>query len=234
MIGTHPRGPLIRHARPLRGAAPKIWGARIAVKDGRRTHMPHRTIPNGPAPCVLALMIHPGHSGYAALDGFGERAFGATQLSRVPAERASILVRLLGRLARRTRPTRIVLGVPRAADPFAASLREEARRACRRLHLDVVVRPLARALERLGAAGRPQGRNGLARHLTERFFPGLFHKFTARLGRLWKRRPAWHALALALSELVEVAPLSAAALAPAAGHRVPSFRNALRHALPAV
>ena len=84
--------------------------------------MPHRTIPNGPAPCVLALMIHPGHSGYAALDGFGERAFGTTQLSRVPSERASILVRLLGRLARRTRPTRIVLGVPRAADPFAASL----------------------------------------------------------------------------------------------------------------
>lgn len=195
--------------------------------------MHSRKPPHEGGPTVLALMLHPGCSGYAALDGYGKRAFGTTRLSRI-ADRASILVRLLHRLARQARPVRVVLGIPPHDRTLNASLREVARRTCRRLHLNVVTRPLGHAFDRLGVADRAPSRNSLARYLIDHYVPELFHKFTARVERLWQRRPAWHALALAMSELVDVSPLSAAALAPAAGHRVPSFSRALQGAISAV
>lgn len=179
---------------------------------------------------MLALMLHPGYSGYAALDGWGGRAFGTSRLAG-SADRASMLVRLVRRLARRLRPARVVLGIPARGAALAAPLRRATARACRALGLAVVSRPLRGALERLGAEGLPPSRNALARHLVGRFVPGLFHEFRDRLDRLWHRRPAWHAVALAVSELAEVSPMSAAALAPAAGHAVPAFARAVRHAL---
>lgn len=183
---------------------------------------------------VLALTIRPGYSGFALLDGFGERAFGTCQLSRRPSDRPSVLVRLIQRLVGSTRPTCVAIGVSRRDGPEAAILRRRATRLCRDLGLEVVIRPLATAFTRLGIATRSPGRDALARHLTQNFVPGLIHRCRKTLKRIWYRRPAWHALALAVSELVAVAPLSAAALVPAEGHRLPAFQSSLRDALPRV
>lgn len=183
---------------------------------------------------VLALTLRPGYSGFAFLDGFGERAFGTCQLSRRPSDRPSVLVRLIQRLVGSTRPTCVAIGVSRRDGPEAAHLRRRAARLCRDLGLDVVIRPLATAFTRLGLASSTPGRNALARHLTQNFVPGLMHRCRKTLRRVWYRRPAWHALALAVSELVNVAPFSAAALVPAEGHRLPAFQSALRDALPRV
>lgn len=193
--------------------------------------MPHRRPSPGTGPSVLALMLHPAYSGYAALDGYGALAFGTSYLARAAADRAAMLVRLVRRLVRRVRPGRVVLGVAASDGPLASSLRRLARRVAKRLRLEVVVRHLREACERLGMARRSRARNGLARHLVGNFVPELFHRFGERLDRLWHRRPAWHALALAVSEFAEFAPLSAAALVPAAGHGIPSFARALRGAL---
>jgi hypothetical protein len=145
-----------------------------------------------------------------------------------------MLVRLIEGLVRRVRPARVVLGIPPRDEPLAASLRRQALRLCRKLNVSVVVRPMAYAFGRLGFSGRSRERNGLANHLVRNFLPELFTRIRRSLNRLWHRRPAWHASALALSELADVAPLSAAALVPAVGHRVPAFKAALEAALPRV
>lgn len=188
----------------------------------------------GAGPSTLALVLHPTFSGYAALDGFGARAFGTSRLRHDPRDRTPMLVRLIEGLIRRIRPTRIVLGIPPRDEPLAASLRRSASRLCRRLRVAVVVRPLDHARERLGFPKRSTERHGLARHLVRNFLPELFTRLRRGLDRYWYRRPAWHSVALALSELMAVAPLSAAALVPAAGHRVPAFKAALAAALPRV
>ena len=185
----------------------------------------------GPRPATLALVLHKTYSGYAALDGFGARAFGTARFGHSASDRSSMLVRLIGGLVRRVRPTRVVLGIPPGDGPLATSLRRYAERLCRRLRVPFVVRPVGEACGRVGFAGRSKERNGLARHLVRNFLPELFTRLRRGLDRFWYRRPAWHAAALALSELMAVAPLSAAALVPASGHRVPAFKAALAAAL---
>lgn len=130
----------------------------------------------------------------------------------------------------RTRPARVVLGIPPRDQPLAASLRRRATRLCRELGVPVAVRPVAGAFVRLGFQGRSRERNGLAKHLVRNFLPELFTRLRRGLDRFWYRRPSWHALALAVCELVDVAPMSAAALVPASGHRIIPFRDALRAA----
>lgn len=186
------------------------------------------------SPTVLALMIHPGYSGYAALNGYGDHVIGTTYLSRRPRDCASMLVRLIQRLVERVRPQRVVLGISPRDATRVGSLRVCVRRLCKQLRLDVVTRPIGDAFKRLGVTTRFRSRNGFARYLIDHFVPDLFHRYTTRLARIWKRRPAWHALALTVSELVDLSPLSAAALVPASGHRIPSFTRALQHALSAV
>lgn len=184
----------------------------------------------GATPAALALVLHPTYSGYAALDGFGARAFGTSRLPRNVSDRTSMLVRLIESLVRRVRPARIVLGIPPRDEPKALILRRLVSRLCSKLRVEVVVRPLACALERLGFSRRSTERNGLANHLVRNFLPELFTQLRRGLDRFWYRRPAWHAAALALSELVEIAPFSAAALVPASGHSVAPFRVALQAA----
>lgn len=193
--------------------------------------MPTKTLIQEPRRAALALVLHPTYSGYAALDGFGARAFGTSRLPPGPSDRTSMLVRLIEGLVRRVRPSRVVLGIPPRDEPLAASLRRAASALCRRLGVSVVVRPVAHALGRIGFDTRPRERNGLAKHVVRHFLPELFHRLRRGLDRLWHRRPAWHAAALALSELAEVAPMSAAALVGPSGHRLRPFRAALEASL---
>lgn len=145
-----------------------------------------------------------------------------------------MLVELVRRLIRRHRPARLVLGVPARDTGVSRTLRDLAERAARNLGVPAISRSVGATLRRLGFVARHGARNGLAQFLTTHFVPALRHEVTMSLNRLWHRRPAWHALALALHELVEVAPFAAAALAPATGHEVPSFNLALRRATAAV
>lgn len=179
-------------------------------------------------PSVAAILLHPGYTGYAAVDGYGVLGFGSSWPARATSDQASVLVRLVTRLVRAIRPERVVIGVPSSGARVSSVVERLVAEACRGLRCTVVKRRLGTALRRLGAPARSKVRNGLARHLVDHFVPELFHRFTDGLERLSRRRPSWHALALALSELVEVAPFAAAALVPAAGHNLPTFRKALQ------
>lgn len=145
-----------------------------------------------------------------------------------------MLVRLIARLVRRYRPARLVFGVTDCDTPAARSLRVIAARAARRLGVQALSRSVSAALSRLGFIARRGSPNGLAKHLAEHFVPMLRREVATVLDRFWHRRPAWHALAVALLELVEIDPFAAAALVPASGHAIPPFSTALRRALPTV
>ena len=193
--------------------------------------MPAPRIPcAGGGSCVLALVLHPGYSGYAALDGWGLKACRTTHLLHDGPKRAAMLVQLVTDLVRRYRPARVVLGIPPRDTDDTRTLRMEAVRVVTALHVLVTTRPLHQAKAALGFRVERGTPDGLASHLAHRFFPQLIRRLTRDVSHFWYRRSAWHALAIALTELVEFRPFAAAALVPASGHAIAAFAHAVQAA----
>lgn len=179
---------------------------------------------------MLALVLHPGYSGYAALDGWGLKACRTSHLLHDGPNRAAMLVQLVTDLVRRYRPARVVVGVPPRDTDDTRALRLQATRVVASLQIAVFAQPIHHATEVLGFRPVRGSPNGLARHLTAHYFPQLVRRLTRDVSRFWYRRSAWHALALALAGLVEYRPFAAAALVPATGHALVAFTHALQAA----
>lgn len=177
-----------------------------------------------PASRILALQLHAGMSGSAALDGFG-LAPGSWRTSRVATRSADTLARYLRSLIRRFRPSVVVLGVSRRAAAVDTRLRRLACNLLRSLGVPVVVRHVREAYALLRGRIRGTHREELATTIVEGFLPELVGR--ARLKRIRDRRSAWHAIAVALVELIRRHPLSAAALATPRAFSIPPFRTAL-------
>lgn len=171
-------------------------------------------------------MLHPGYSGYAAIDGFGVRAFATTHLPEAT-DPAAMLVRLVRRLLRQLRPKALVLGVPTRDEPSARELREIVFAHAAGVGVPVEARDLRVGLALIGLNRRVARRAALAEVLVRHFFPELAPEYTTALDRLWHRRPAWHALVLALHALVETHPRTAAAIARQSSRAIPSFWDAV-------
>jgi len=191
---------------------------------------------------VLALVATPRYAGSASIDGWGlcpggfeswdiRRHGSLDAKARSLAARARLLIL-------RHRPGHIVLGVPIRDDWRCVILRKY-------LHAFLAARNQvahireSRAARRL-VLGRERGpgRGALDRALVRGFFPEL-----AVIGRrgaesVRYRSHGWEAAALAVAELVEIAPRSAFALARPPAFAVDAFRQAVmaserRHSEPA-
>ena len=92
--------------------------------------------------------------------------------------------------------------------------------------LDVVTRWVRDGRLLLTGCARA-GTRRLAEEIVQGFAPELREALPALRKSPWYRRPAWDALALALTELASRRPCTAAALGHAHAHRNPSFARAL-------
>lgn len=181
-------------------------------------------VPFVPASRVLALQLHAGMSGFAALDGFGLTP-GSWKTSRVATRSPQALARHLRALIRRFHPSVVVLGVSRRAEAVDLRLRRLACAVMRSLRVAVIVRHVREAYALLRGRIRGTHREELATTIVDGFLPELIG--AASLRGVRDRRSAWHAIAVALVELVRRHPLSAAALATSRAFSIPTFRVAL-------
>ena len=167
---------------------------------------------------VLAVVPTPRFSGHAVIDGWGlvPGSFATWKLGSLTTDEArsrSFDRRLLESLERH-RPTILVLGIPRQDDLRSRALREIASRLAARCGVIAIERSVSDARRLLLGCQRGSGDDALAACVTNGFFPAL-ERFRAPRQTIQRkyRRHAFEAVALAVRELVERAPLSAAALA---------------------
>lgn len=179
---------------------------------------------SAPSARVLAFQLHAGSSGQCVLDGFG-LAPGGWKTSRVATRTTASLVHFIQRAVTRYRPAVVVLGVSRRDALSDAPLRDRAAAALRRRSVPFVIRHMREAYGLLRDHIRGTRREELAYTLVEGFLPDLRSHLV--LKRLRERRSAWHALALALVELVHRFPRAAAALATARAFSIRPFREAV-------
>lgn len=173
---------------------------------------------------ILAFQLHAGCSGTCVLDGFGLAPHGWFN-SRVATRSTEALTRLIRRSVRRFRPSAVVLGVSRRTAALDTMLRRTASAALRPLGIPVVVRHTREAYRLFRDRIRGTRREELAHTIAVNFLPDLVPGFTPK--RVRERRSAWHALALALVELVHRFPRAAAALATPRAFSIHPFRAAL-------
>lgn len=183
--------------------------------------------PAVPASRILALQLHAGMSGAAALDGFGLTP-GSWKTSRVATRSTDALTRYLRWLVRRFRPSVVVLGISRRVAAADRKLRRLACEVLQALRVRVVMRHVREAYALLRGRIRGTHREELATTIVEGFLPELVG--SASLKRIRDRRSAWHAIAVGLVELVHRFPLSAAALATSRAFSIQPFRTALMRA----
>jgi len=172
--------------------------------------------PPGTSVRVLALVLHPGCSGHVVVDGYGvvPRSFRMRRVSQHRVRyKARALRRLLTQIVRRFAPTRAVLGVSRRDDRASQALRAEASRVFDSLRLPFVIRGVHLGVSLVVRGARGDRPNTLARRLVEGFTPELAPHLEQTEAVAWYHRAAWHSTALAIAELVERAPMAAAALA---------------------
>jgi len=180
---------------------------------------------------VLALVATPRYAGSAAIDGLGlcPGGFESWDLRHHGSldAKAQSLVARLRLLLLRHRPGRVVLGVPIRDDWRCATLRKH-------LHLFIAgrgepvhVRESRVARHLVLGRERGPGRGALDRALVRGFLPEL--AAIARRGSesVRYRSHGWEAAALAVAELVEVAPRAAFALAQPQAFEVEAFRQAV-------
>lgn len=164
---------------------------------------------------VLALVVAPRFSGAAVVDGFGLADFRSWNLKGhlTLDEKARALAARAARLVRLHRPGRIVLGVPLREDSRGGLMRAEVRRALSRFGVALSERPVAEARRLVIGRARGSGANALHSAVVRGFFPELADRVrrTREAGAYW--RHAFDACAVAVEELVGVAPRAAAALA---------------------
>jgi len=141
--------------------------------------------------------------------------------------KARALRRLLTQIIRRFAPTRAVLGVSRRDDRASQALRAEASRVFDSLRLPFVIRGVHLGVSLVVRGARGDRPNTLATRLVEGFTPELAPHLEQTEAVAWYHRAAWHSTALAIAELVECAPMAAAALARPAAFMMGRFHTNL-------
>ncbi|MGA7742824.1 MAG: hypothetical protein WBP56_20645 [Polyangia bacterium] len=190
-----------------------------------------RTPPEDPAR-VLVIVATKQFSGHAVVDGWGlaPGSFATWDLISFATNEARTrsFKRHLIRSLCRYRPAVLVLGVPRFDGPSARVLREEATQLATALGMSVVERPVAAGRRLLLGCLRGSNDDALADHITSGFFPELasFRNGKQTVQRRY-RSHSFEAVALALHELVERAPLSAAVIARNEAFSMGRFNAAL-------
>jgi hypothetical protein len=185
---------------------------------------------------VLALVPASRYVGVAVVDctGLLPGSFATWNLEPLSRSRCHLTVesrariicgRLLGTLDR-YRPSAVVLGVPRFDGHCTAALRDAAAKLAKAHGVVTVSRPVADGRELLLGRVRGPSLDAIATRLAKGFFPELgtvSHKGEARR----YHRHSFTAAALAVLELVERAPLSAAVIAKDAAFAMGTFNAAL-------
>jgi hypothetical protein len=181
---------------------------------------------------ILAVVPTPGFSGHAVLDGWGlaPDSFATWKLGSVTTDEArcrSFNRRLLDSLQWH-RPAVLVLGIPRHDEPRSRVLRESARQLAGRCGVIAVERSVSEARDLLLGCQRGHEDDALAACVANGFFPAL-ERFRGPRQTIQRRYRihAFEAVALALLELVERAPLSAAAVARDEAFAMGRFNTAL-------
>ena len=181
---------------------------------------------------ILAVVPTPCFSGHAVLDGWGlaPGSFATWKMGSLTTNEArcrSFNRRLLDSLQRH-RPAVLVLGISRHDDLRSRALRESASRLAARCGVFAVERPVSEARCLLLGCQRGSEDDALAACVANGFFPALerFRSPRQTIQRRY-RLHAFEAVALALLELVERAPLSAAAVARDEAFAMGRFNTAL-------
>lgn len=181
---------------------------------------------------VLAIVLAPQFSGHAVVDGWGlaPGSFATWDL-HWPATREALLRSFRRHIVRslsRFRPAVVVLGIPRFDDPASMALRETAMQIAAAYGVPSVERLVTQARQLLLSCRRGSCDDALAEKVMEGFFPELS---ALRAGKQTiqrrYRRHTFEAAALAVHELVERAPLSAAVIAKDAAFAMGTFNAAL-------
>ncbi len=159
---------------------------------------------------ILAFQLHAGCSGQCVLDGFGLAPEGWKISRRATRTEQSLRAFLTGAVER-FRPSAIVLGVSRRMTAIDAALRFHALSLLRSFGIPIVFRSVRTAYALLRGRVRGVRREDLARTIAQCFLPDLERVLTPAHAR--DHRSAWHALAVALVELVRRFPRAAFALA---------------------
>ena len=191
--------------------------ARIAPEDSAR---------------VLAVVPTPQFSGHAVVDGWGlaPGSFATWKLGLFATNEARIrsFNRHLLQSLRRHRPAILVLGIPRQDEPRSQALRHAAIRLAVAHGVPAIVRPVTEA--RCLFLGRQRGSRDdtLAACVVTGFFPelGPFRNPKQTIQRRY-RCHSFEAVALALHELVERTPLSAAVISKDDAFAMGRFNAAL-------
>ena len=181
---------------------------------------------------VLAVVPTPCFSGHAVLDGWGlaPGSFATWKLGSLTtdAEREQSFNRRLCESFQRHRPAVLVLGIPRHDDARSRGLREGACRIAASYGVRAIERRVSEARSLLLGCQRGCEDNALSACVANSFFPAL-RKFRSPKQTIQRRYRlhAFEAVALALLELVERAPLSAAAVARDEAFAMGRFNAAL-------
>jgi hypothetical protein len=191
--------------------------------------MSARIAPVDPAR-VLAVVPTPRLAGFAVIDGWGLAPDGfatwSLRVTKTDHGRVRSLTRRLLRSIRQHQPAVLVLGIPRFDVAKSCMLREVAATLAAACDLPVLVRSVADARRLLLGRTRGQVQRALSARLARGFFPELATvKSNATSERY--RCHAFEAVALALCELVDRAPLSAAAIAQTEAFGMGNFNAAL-------
>ena len=181
---------------------------------------------------VLAIVPAPQFSGHAVVDGWGlaPGSFATWDL-RWPATREGLLLSFRRHLVRslcRHRPAIVVLGIPRFDDTVSAALRETAKLIATAHGVPAVERLVTQARQLVIGSQRGPNDDALADKVVDGFFPEL-SGLRAKKQTIQRRyrRHAFEAAALAVCELVEHEPLSAAVIAKDAAFAMATFNAAL-------
>lgn len=195
-----------------------------------------------PTRAVLALVLSPRFAGYAVIDGFGL----ARQPRIAPAGswdlraaktrnvREATIRNLLARALRWHRPSAVVIGIDPSEDQLVC---DAIMRICSRYVSRVSVECRNAGIRALGWSRNVDMREATDR-LTRHFLPELASELrryprqrSTSSANTWRyRRTAWQAAALALRELAQLRPLSAAALVRDRPPRMPLLDEMARAA----
>lgn len=185
---------------------------------------------------VLALVPASRYVGAAAVDctGLLPGSFATWNLEPPSKSRRGLTVESRAEIIRerlldaldRYRPSAIVLGVPRFDSGCTAALREAASGLAKAHGVVTLPRPVAHARELLLGRVRGPRLDAVASRLAKGFFPELGAVSSKGEARRYHRH-CFTAAALALLDLVERAPLSAAVIAKDAAFAMGIFNAAL-------
>lgn len=204
-IPTHP---------PPGGGVCTLGNGRYTVKDGTSRSLTMTDSQSNPGRILAVVPAHR-FAGFAVIDGYGipDGGFETWKLERWESRNAKALA-FAGRLIdalHRFKPAVVVLGIPPADSPDCQLLRAAARRE---LHPVPVIERSVMDGRRL-ILGRQAGSSATEffDRIVTGFFPHLERFVSSAPIVVQYRRHAFGAAALALAELVDRAPRTAAALA---------------------